>query len=131
MRIAWAPQMNSLVSSIFPLFSTALWDLANSRPAHSLTLSSKLFLRLSCLILDGEFLNINIKLHFFQEDDVPSLLDNCSLLTIQIWVSFCIQNERCSDVQSFDELFCSCTLASNVKPLHRLSLRVLTAPDSL
>ena len=34
------------VSSIFlcsPLFSTALWDFANSRPAHSLMLSSHLF----------------------------------------------------------------------------------------
>ena len=28
----------------FPLFSTALWDLANSRPVHSLMLSSHLFL---------------------------------------------------------------------------------------
>ena len=31
----------------FPLFSTALWDLANSRPVHSLMLSSHLFL---CLV---------------------------------------------------------------------------------
>ena len=30
------------------LFSTALWDLANSRPVHSLTLSSHLFLCLPC-----------------------------------------------------------------------------------
>ena len=28
----------------FSLFSTALWDLANSRPVHSLLLSSRLFL---------------------------------------------------------------------------------------
>ena len=28
---------------LFSLFSTALWDLANSRPVHSLTLSSYLF----------------------------------------------------------------------------------------
>ena len=34
----------------FYLFSTALWDLANSRPVHSLTLSSHLFLCLSCLL---------------------------------------------------------------------------------
>ena len=32
------------------LFSTALWDLANSRPVHSLMLSSHLFLCLSCLL---------------------------------------------------------------------------------
>ena len=32
------------------LFSTALWDLAKSRPVHSLTLSSQLFLCLPCLL---------------------------------------------------------------------------------
>ena len=31
-------------------FSTALWDLANSRPVHSLMLSSHLFLCLLCLL---------------------------------------------------------------------------------
>ena len=34
----------------FSLFSTALWDLANSRPVHSLMLSSHLFSRLPCLL---------------------------------------------------------------------------------
>ena len=34
----------------FSLFSPALWDLANSRPAHSLLLSSHLFLCLPCLL---------------------------------------------------------------------------------
>ena len=34
----------------FSLFSTALWDLPNSRPVHSLILSSHLFLRLPCLL---------------------------------------------------------------------------------
>ena len=34
----------------FPLFSTALWDLANSRPVHSLVFSSHLFLCLPCLL---------------------------------------------------------------------------------
>ena len=34
----------------FSLFSTALWDLQNSRPVHSLMLSSYLFLCLSCLL---------------------------------------------------------------------------------
>ena len=33
------------------LFSTALWDLVNSRPVHSLMLSSHLFLCLPCLLL--------------------------------------------------------------------------------
>ena len=34
----------------FPLFSTALWDLPNSRPVHSLVLSSPLFLCLHTLL---------------------------------------------------------------------------------
>ena len=33
----------------FSLFSSALWNLANSRPVHSLMLSSHLFLCLPCL----------------------------------------------------------------------------------
>ena len=40
-----------------PLFSTALWDLANSRPVHFLMLSSHLFLCLPspfhCALVDG------------------------------------------------------------------------------
>ena len=38
------------VFSIFSLFSTALWDLPNSRPVHSLMLSSYLFLCLHSLL---------------------------------------------------------------------------------
>ena len=34
----------------FSLFSAVLWDLANSRPVHSLMLSSHLFLCLPCLL---------------------------------------------------------------------------------
>ena len=34
----------------FSLFSTAPWDLPNSRPVHSLMLSSHLFLCLPCLL---------------------------------------------------------------------------------
>ena len=47
--VVGAPLVTSQpVSSIF-LFSTALWDLANSRPVHSLMLSSHLFFCLVCL----------------------------------------------------------------------------------
>ena len=35
----------------FSLFSTALWDLPNSRPVHSLMLSSHLFICPPCLLL--------------------------------------------------------------------------------
>ena len=34
----------------FSLFSTALWDFANSRPVHSLMLSSHLFFRTPCFL---------------------------------------------------------------------------------
>ena len=34
----------------FSLFSTALWDLANTRPVHYLMLSSHLFFSLPCLL---------------------------------------------------------------------------------
>ena len=51
-RVVGAPQIISQpVSSIFPLFSTVLLDLPNSRPVHSLMLSSHLFLCLPCLSL--------------------------------------------------------------------------------
>ena len=33
-----------------PLFSTAVWDSANSLPVHSVMLSSYLFFRLPCLL---------------------------------------------------------------------------------
>ena len=49
-RVVGAPQMTSQPVSPFSLFSTALWDLANSRPVHSLMLSSHLFLCLPCLL---------------------------------------------------------------------------------
>ena len=50
-RVTGAPQVTSQpVFSFFSLFSTALWDLANSRPVHSLMLSSHLFLLLLCLL---------------------------------------------------------------------------------
>ena len=50
-RAVGAPQMTSQqVSSILFLFSTALWELKNSRPIYSLMLSSKLFFCLPCLL---------------------------------------------------------------------------------
>ena len=50
-RVVGAPQMLSQsLSSIFPLFPTALWDLANLRPVHYLMLFSHFFLYLPCLL---------------------------------------------------------------------------------
>ena len=49
--VVGAPQMTSQpVSSIYSLFSIALWDLANSGPVHSLMLSSHLCFCLPCLL---------------------------------------------------------------------------------
>ena len=50
-RVVGAPQMIFATSFLhFSLFSTALWDLPNSRPVHSLMLSSQLFLCPPCLL---------------------------------------------------------------------------------
>ena len=55
-RVFGALQMINFASSFFSLshhfslFSTAFWDLANSRPVHSLMPSSHLFLCLPCLL---------------------------------------------------------------------------------
>ena len=47
----WGTTDNFATSFLrFSLFSTALWDLPNSRPVHSLMLSSHLFLCLPCLL---------------------------------------------------------------------------------
>ena len=47
----WGTQMIlQPVFSILFLFSTALWDFPNSRPVHSLMLTSHLFLCLPCLL---------------------------------------------------------------------------------
>ena len=48
----WGTTDNFTTSFLhFSLFSTALWDLANSRPVHSLMLFSRLFFSLICLLL--------------------------------------------------------------------------------
>ena len=51
MGVVRAPKITSQpVFSIFSLFSPTLWDLAKSRPVHSLMLSSHLFFCLHCLL---------------------------------------------------------------------------------
>ena len=51
-RVVGAPQiiLQPVSPYYFSLFSAALWDLANSRPVHSLMLSAHLFLCLLCLL---------------------------------------------------------------------------------
>ena len=58
-RVVGALQMivRPVFSIFFSLFSTALWDLANSRPVHSLMLSSHLFFSV-CLVFFPRLLRV-------------------------------------------------------------------------
>ena len=59
-RVIWGTIDDFATSFLhFSLFSTALWDLPNSRPVHSLKLSSHLFLCLPCLLPPFTVLSIN------------------------------------------------------------------------
>ena len=60
----------------FPLFSTALWDLANSRPVHFLMLSSHLFLCLPCLIPS---FTVPCKIFLARPDERETCPYQCSL----------------------------------------------------
>ena len=64
------------VSSIFFLFSTALWDLAHSRPVHFLMLSSHLFFCLPCLL--PAFTGL-CKMVFARPDERATCPYHCSL----------------------------------------------------
>ena len=60
----------------FSLFSTALWDLVNSMPVHSLMLSSHLFLCLPCLLLP---FTVPCKTVFARPDQQETCPYHCSL----------------------------------------------------
>ena len=60
----------------FPLFSTALWDLPNSRPIHSLMLSSHLFLCPPCLLPP---FTVPCKMVLARPDERETWLYHCSL----------------------------------------------------
>ena len=60
----------------FPLFSTALWDLPNSRPVHSLMLSSHLFLCLLCLL---PLFTVPCKMVLARPDERETWPYHCSL----------------------------------------------------
>ena len=80
--VSGAPQMTSQpVSSIFPLFSTALWDLANSSPVHSLMLSSHLFFCLPCLLLP---FTVPRKMVLARSDGPETCPYRCSLLLFKM-----------------------------------------------
>ena len=60
----------------FSLFSTALWDLPNSRPVHSLMLPSHLFLCLPCLLPPFA---VPCKMVLARPDEQETWLYHCSL----------------------------------------------------
>ena len=76
-RVVGAPQMISRpASSIFSLLSTALGDLANSRPVHSLMLPSHLFFCLPCLL---PAFTVSCKMVVARPDEGETCLYHCSL----------------------------------------------------
>ena len=60
----------------FLLFSTALWDLANSRPVYSLMLSSHLFFYLPCLLSP---VTVRCKMVLARPDERETWPYHCSL----------------------------------------------------
>ena len=86
-RVVGAPQMIlQLVFSIFSLFSTALWDLPNSRPVHSLMLSYHLFLCLPCLLRP---FTVPCKMVLARPDERETWPYHCSLRLFTITRSSC------------------------------------------
>ena len=65
----------------FSLFSTAFWDLRNSRPVHSLMLSSYLFLCLPCLLPP---FTVPCKMVLARHDKQEIWPYHCSLLLFMI-----------------------------------------------
>ena len=73
----WGTTDDSEISFLhFSLFSTALWDLVNSMPVHSLMLSSHLFLCLPCLLLP---FTVPCKTVFARPDQQETCPYHCSL----------------------------------------------------
>ena len=70
----------------FSLFSTALWDLANSRPVHSLMLSSHLFLCLPCLLPP---FTVPCKMVLARPDEQETCPYHCSLHLFTMVRSLC------------------------------------------
>ena len=81
----------------FSVFSTTLWDLANSRPVHPLMLSSHLFFCLPCLLSP---FTVPCKMVLARSSCGPNacwiLARTCSLVTWSLY-EMC---SRCIDVQN-------------------------------
>ena len=73
----WGTTDNFATSFLhFSLFSTALWDLPNSRPVHSLMLSSHFFLCPPCLLPP---FTVPCKIVLARPDERETLPYHCSL----------------------------------------------------
>ena len=70
----------------FSLFPTALRDLANSRPVHSLMLSSRLFFCLPCLL---PLFAVPCKMVLARPDERETCSYHCSLRLFMIFRSSC------------------------------------------
>ena len=76
-RVVWDNTHDFTISSLhFSMFSTGLWDLANSRPGHSLMLSSHLFLCLPCLLRP---FTVPCKIVLARPDERETCPHHCSL----------------------------------------------------
>ena len=84
----WGTTYNFTTSFLHSsLLSTALWDLANSRPVHSLLLSSRLFLCLPCLLPP---FTVPSKMVLARPDERETCSYHCSLRLFSIvWRSSC------------------------------------------
>ena len=65
----------------FLLLSTALWDLVNSKPVHSLMFSSHLFLCLTCLLPS---FTVPCKMLLARPDERETYSHHCSLCLLQL-----------------------------------------------
>ena len=93
-----APQINSQPVSSLSLFSTALWDLANSRPVHSYMLSSHLFFCLPCLLPS---FTVPCKIVLARPDELETYPYHCSLHLFTMIMSSCGQIARWILAQTF------------------------------
>ena len=82
-RVVWGTTDDFATSFLhFSLFSTTLWDLPNSRPVHSLKLSSHLFYCPPCLLPP---FTVPCKMVLARPDERKTWPYHCSLLLFTIW----------------------------------------------
>ena len=96
----------------FSLFSTALWDLANSRPVRSLMLSSHFFLCLPCLLHP---FTVPCKMVLPRPDEGETCPYHCSLRLFTM-----VRRSSCGPV--------ACRILARTSSLVKWSLYLAVAP---